>query len=125
MMALIRVILTKEPKERSSQEIKQVQKHFKDNKFFAKVLKERDEKTFYDLCERLRLEEHQEGAVVFNYGDQGQLFYIVIDGLVDVKVPSPVLLEEDSASPEGLISFLILYFGDIHWEPMYHGDRIK
>ena len=123
-MAVIRAILFKEPKERSSQEIKQVQKRFKDNKFFQTVLKERDEKTFFELCERLRLEEYSQSAIVFNYGDIGQLFYIVVEGEVDVKVPSPVILEEDSATPEGLISFIMLYFNDLHWERLYMGKRI-
>lgn len=41
-----------------------------------------------------------------------------------MKVPSPVTLQEDSATPEGLISFIILYFNDIHWESLYFGQRI-
>ena len=49
-MAVIRSILTKEPKERSSQEVKQVQMKFNDNKFFATVKEERDEKSYYELC---------------------------------------------------------------------------
>ena len=87
-------------------------------------MKERDEKTCYELCERLRLEQYSEGAVVFNYGDTGQLFYIVVEGEVDVRVPSPVLLEELSATPEGLISFILLYFKDIYWDRLYYGSRI-
>lgn len=115
-MAVIRSILTKEPKERSSQEVKQVQMKFNDNKFFATVKEERDEKSYYELCERLRIEEHEAGEAVFNYGDTGSQFYIIIEGSVEVKVPSVVILEQDSATPEGLISFLIIYFDEIYWQ---------
>ena len=52
------------------------------------------------------------------------MFYIVVEGEVDVKVPSPVILEEDSATPEGLISFIMLYFNDLHWEKLFMGKRI-
>ena len=70
------------------------------------------------MCKQLRLEEVAKGEIVFNYGDQGQLFYIIIEGEVEIKVPSPVLLENDSATPEGLITFILLFFKDIYWKEL-------
>ena len=64
-MANIKHILLKEPKERSSAEVKLVQQRFIKNKFFAG----RDDKTSYELCERLRFEEYDIGEIVFNFGD--------------------------------------------------------
>ena len=46
----------------------------------------------------------------------GHHFYIVIAGEVEVRVPAPVELEEESATPEGLMSFIITYFQDINWK---------
>ena len=56
-MIIIKTILHKDPKERSSQENKQIQKYFKEIKFFADIIRIRDEKTFLELCERLRIDE--------------------------------------------------------------------
>lgn len=37
-----------------------------------------------NICRHLRYEVKPKGSVVFNYGDKGNLFYIVIAGQVDV-----------------------------------------
>ena len=62
------------------------------------------------------MSEHTAGSIVFHYGDVGHHFYIVIKGEVEVRVPAPVELEEESATPEGLMSFIITYFQDINWK---------
>ena len=85
-------------------------KYLKDQQFFSVLKKQRDEKTYLELCMRLRLEEHGPDSIVFNYGEVGSHFYVIIEGKIDVRVPCPVELEEDSATPEGLISFIIMYF---------------
>jgi hypothetical protein len=72
----------------------------------------------------LRLEEHTAGSVIFNFGDPGSYFYVVIEGSVDVRVPNQVGLEEDSATPEGLISFIIMYFSDIFWQQIPRGESV-
>ena len=53
----------------------------------AEVLKTRDDKTHFELCEKMRLEEYKSGKVVFNFGDSGTYFYVILRGKVDVRVP--------------------------------------
>ena len=77
-----------------------------------------------ELCQKLKLEEHAAGSVVFNYGDPGTNFYCVLSGSVDVRVPCPVELEEDSATPEGVISFIIVHFKDIYWKDIERGSAV-
>jgi CRP-like cAMP-binding protein len=48
-----------------------------------------------NLYTHLRIEECKAGRKVFNYGDYGQLFYIIIEGEVEVRTPAPVELEND------------------------------
>ena len=84
----------------------------------------RDDKSYYELCEKLRLEEHKKDSVVFHYGDPGSTFYVVLEGSVEVRVPVPIILERDSATPEGLISFIIMYFHFIHWKELHRGRQV-
>ena len=55
--------------------------------------KVRDQKTYYELCKNLQLEEYDADSYVFNYGDVGSHFYIIIEGSVNVMVPMPIELE--------------------------------
>ena len=122
-MSMIRKILSKEPDSRTSNEIQIVGKYLKDQQFFSALKKQRDEKTYLELCMRLRLEEHGPDSIVFNYGEVGSHFYVIIEGKIDVRVPCPVELEEDSATPEGLISFIIMYFNQIYWKGVKRGSK--
>ena len=36
---------------------------------------------------------------VFNYGDQGELFYIILEGEVIIKVPMPTIIEKPKNKP--------------------------
>ena len=121
---MLRPILSKDPTQRTTQEVKQTQKCFLTNEFFINIKKTRDEKTYFDLCEKLGLEEHDKGSIVFNDGDIGKYFYVILSGAVEVRVSGPVQLEQDSATPEGLISFIILYFEDINWKEIVNGSMI-
>lgn len=59
--------------------------------------------------------------MVFSFGDSGSTFYIVLAGEVEIRVPTPVELEGNSASPEGLLVFLITYFEIIYWDRIPDG----
>jgi hypothetical protein len=39
--------------------------------------------------------------------------------------PSPVELEIENTTAEGLLSFFVTYFEDIFWDRITNGDRIK
>ena len=60
-----------------------------------------------------------------NYGDEGDLYYIILEGEVIVRIPQAHILEEEQFSPLGLLMFLIEYYNDIMWSMLNHGDTIK
>ena len=62
---------------------------------------------------------------MFHYGDRGSLFYIIIEGEVEIRTPSPVELDNDSATAEGILVFIVTYFDDIYWEKIYQGQKIQ
>ena len=62
------------------------------------------------------MEEFAAGDAVFHYGDPGNHFYIIIQGSVDVRVPMPVQLEDEEATPLGLFNFIIENYDDIYWK---------
>ncbi len=84
-----------------------------------------DSEIIHSLFRNMKLEEHPEGHVVFNFGDRGQLFYIVITGQVSIMTPSPVELEIENTTAEGLLTFFVTYFEDVFWEKIINGDKIK
>ena len=43
--------------------------------------------------------EYQNGTTVFNYGEQGELFYIILEGEVIIKVPMPKIIEKPKNKP--------------------------
>ena len=53
---------------------------------------------------------------MFNYGDAGNHFYILIQGSVDVRVPMPVQLEDDEATPISVLNYIIENYDDIYWK---------
>ena len=98
--------------------------HFKTNKFLAETASTRDSETVFTLYRNLRMQECEPGEPVFRYGDRGGFFYIIIDGEVEVRTPSPVELDEESATPEGLLSFIVSFYHDIYWDKVPAGDRV-
>ena len=57
-----------------------------------------------------------------NYGEKGDLFYIILDGQVDVRTVSPFELTESDAT--GLINFIIKNYKDIYWEKIPHASEV-
>ena len=78
-----------------------------------------------ELLRNLRIVEVQANEFVFRYGQLGCIFYIILAGKVSIFTPSPIELEDESATPEGLISFIVHYFYDIHWDSFKNGDVAK
>ena len=122
---MIKKILQTEPTERPKRKIQMLIEHFKSNKFLAETASTRDNETVLTLYRNLKLEECVEGEPVFRYGDRGGLFYIIIDGEVEVRTPSPVELDEESATPEGLLSFIVSFYHDIYWDKLNAGEKIQ
>ena len=40
------------------------------------------------ICEQMEFKFHEAGDLVFRYGDYGDLFYIILQGEVEVLIPS-------------------------------------
>ena len=41
---------------------------------------------YKDLVQGLSFEEHEENSVVFNLGDRGDKFFIILEGCVSVQI---------------------------------------
>ena len=112
---------------RSIAQLLTLQPFLANNAFIAAEMQKlkKDTETLKLLFSSLKHEVGARGSVVFNYGDSGSTFYILLSGEVEIRVPTPVELEGPSASPEGLIVFLITYYDIIHWEKIPDGFKIK
>ena len=62
---------------------------------------------------------------MFKYGDPGNHFYIVVQGKVNVRVPLPVQLEDDEATPISLLYFIIENYDDIYWKSIERKASIQ
>ena len=56
--------------------------------------------------------------MVINYGDRGSLFYILIQGEVEIRVPNQVELQ---VTGEDFILFCIRFHDDIFWSKTLNG----
>jgi len=61
----------------------------KNNQFFKKLREEElDDKIHQLCCKVMTLEKCNKGQVVFDFGDSGDKFYIILKGKVSVMIPS-------------------------------------
>ena len=88
---------------------------FYHNSFFQKQAEILEEQTFLTIFKNLAFLEVEKGDNVFNYGEEGSLFYIIIEGKVTIHIPAPEELTKDKCSPEGLMTYLIENYDDINW----------
>ena len=63
--------------------------------------------------------------MLFEYGDRGDFFYIILSGEVELKTPAPVELTGKQATPAGILSFFVNFFEDILWQNFDRGYHIK
>ena len=118
-------ILRLDPKDRTMRNIKTLGHFFEGNRFFKQQKQLFEEKTIQYLLRNLRFSEYRSGEKVFDYGDEGELFYIIMEGEVIIKTPAQDYLEGEQASPEGLLIFLIEYFNVVQWTALKDGTRIR
>ena len=62
---------------------------------------------------------------MFQYGQRGDNFYVIIEGEVDVLIPSPVELKGKMSSPAGILTFLIQSFEQIAWDRLEGGRSTR
>lgn len=53
------------------------------------------------------------------------MFYVILDGEVEVLTPSPVELTDTQVSPEGILSFFVNFDDRIFWQQFERGSWHK
>ena len=101
-------ILRIPPKLRLHSHIESLVKLTKDVQFFNKISFEQNSAdVHYECCKVMTLEEYSEDDVIFKFGENGEKFYIILSGLVSVRVPAvkKVLVSKETVSKlEALVS---------------------
>ena len=77
------------------------------------------------LYRNMRFKEIEGGYKVFDYGDKGDLFYIIMEGEVIIKTPAMDVLEDEQATPEGLLIYIVEYFQELQWDKIPDGEHIR
>eukprot|EP00347_Sterkiella_histriomuscorum_P011829 403370944 len=87
-------ILQKDYATRSNQDLLILNNYFlQSNEFFRKLSEQKSQLTMLQLFKCLNLEFYDYGSTIFNYGDQGDSFYVILQGQVGIKVPTDFILE--------------------------------
>ena len=75
--------------ERSKVDINVLSQYFEDNHYFKKQRNEGlEKKTLESLFRMMRFKAFKAGEKVFDCGDEGNLFYVIMEGEVLIKVPT-------------------------------------
>lgn len=62
------------------------------------------------------------GEILFNFGDPGYYFYVILKGTVGIKIPLPV---EQNWDIKEFIDFLALNYKDVWWQKMENSEELK
>ena len=82
---LIRQVLTQDPEERSDKDLQIIEPLIKETQFMQNR-KEMTQADFNELCRSLCFLELDEFENVFEYGEIGDTFYIIIQGVVSIQL---------------------------------------
>jgi hypothetical protein len=61
---------------------------FKQVEFF-KYKFEFNSRAYREVINSLSLKQQPSGRVLFNYGDKGDFFYVMLQGSVSIRIPNP------------------------------------
>ena len=86
----IRHILEKAPEERKQHESQELLNIVMKNKFFVDRPNIKQEE-LRELVSCITLDQRQQFEDVFRYQDEGEHFYIILEGIVRVKIPNPTI----------------------------------
>lgn len=83
-------MLQKFPKDRTKEDIDVIYPYAKHIKLFNQQVQDvaMSEESIKIICEQMQFKLHHRDDVVFYYGDKGALFYVILQGDVDVLIPS-------------------------------------
>ena len=124
-LAFVKTVLQKEAQDRTYKEVKRLNSFLLSIEFIQEQTKLLDSDTMQQMLSALKYEDCHKGHALFEYGDIGVTFYIIIAGEVEIRVPTQVELEGGQATPEGLVIFLVTYYDSICWESLTNGHLIK
>ena len=79
-------ILNTAPNQRSQASIKILQYHTESISLFRQGSEEQDEQSFKECCQALRYQFYTISSIVFNLGEKGEYFYIILEGEVSLSV---------------------------------------
>jgi CRP-like cAMP-binding protein len=89
------------PESRRPFQVLQLVQHTSDIKFFKKITEEQQSnKIHISCCQALTYKEFGVDEFIFNYGDEGTFFCIILQGLVRVLVPKPPEAPEEEPLKE-------------------------
>ncbi|CAI2382723.1 unnamed protein product [Moneuplotes crassus] len=117
-------ILQLSPNKRRKKQLLELKEYFKNLDFFKKLAKPDDDDISFELARYRYLQAFNmsQGQKVFNYGDEGTWFYIIIKGSVGIKVPSIVTKK---MTQKDLATFMDKNKEDILFKQCKHDLPIK
>lgn len=106
----LKTILQKPQQQRSKEELQDVENIISNHQFFKKNIKSREH--CEQIVQLMHFEECQEFQNVINYGEKGDKFYIILKGLVSIKIPNPAIGDwrNQRAKYENLLKWKNTYF---------------
>ena len=82
-------ILQIPPQQRQTVHIDNLLSLTKDVQFFKRITMEQDSNSIHrECCKVMNLEEYKSEDIIFNFGDKGDKFYIILSGSVSLRIPS-------------------------------------
>eukprot|EP00347_Sterkiella_histriomuscorum_P000677 403374923 len=92
------------------------------NKFFANLKNECDREAILECFKAMTIEEFKQKDTVFNFGDYGNEFFIILQGKVSVQVPTLVNM---TCNYRELINFMVENFDCIMWKKIDNWENLK
>lgn len=83
------LVFKKDPCFRTNLEISFLEKITQNYTFFQEIRGKISHEAYCEFFKELRYESHRAGTVLFNYGEVGKKFYLILSGSVYVLVPKP------------------------------------
>ena len=86
------MILQKKIECRNREEVQKLISYFKDLKFFENLKKDNDveEDIIYYCCKELKYRKYEDNTSIINYGEEGNEFFIIIEGEVEILTPKQI-----------------------------------
>jgi len=96
-LATIKLILKKDPAERTEEEIERIIKVLQNNDYFKK---QRNLQNYHyrELSQCLKYKEVEKDAAIYSFGDTPQSLYLIMQGRVSEEAQNPIIDEWDWAS---------------------------